>query len=531
MDNSFRIHDKRGYDILYKIINKENNHKMKRILNIFSLVMVLLLPAGFQGCIDLDENPRGLMAPEGFFKTPSDVEAAIYGAYGEWITVEIEKDFFLGLMLRGDMVDIGDRNTDGARVALNDFKMDANNGLMRSSWNRMYQSVSASNTAIRGALSIEADMNIKNVLEAKARFIRAYTYFHLVRSFGPVPYLDAPVESAEAFDAVVRTPENEIYDKIIEDLIFAKTHLPEKHTPHVRNIGTKGAAATMLAEVYLTLKRYPEAAAEARFVITNAAAFDYALAANYQDLFNANVVATLKEPIFTYELKNTLNDGNYNQMDGMINLTRVRDLAPRSLSVAVPSLKVYQSWDPRDYRKKVSFEDTVFVKGVKTALVNTKFRVPRPHIAKYYRYPGPQESGDDRSSDHHYSLYRYADVLLIAAEAIAESEGATAEAVGYINQIRTRARFNGTKVTDFPANVPAGISKSDFIQLVREERRLEFAFEFKRWYDLKRWGLLNEAFAGTGSLEPHAVDAARDYFFPIPQTEIDVTGFPQNPGY
>ena len=93
---------------------------MKRITYIVSLVMVLILPAGFQGCIDLDEDPRGLMAPEGFFKTPSDVEAAIYGAYAEWITVQIEKDFFLGLMLRGDMVDIGDRNTDGARVALND---------------------------------------------------------------------------------------------------------------------------------------------------------------------------------------------------------------------------------------------------------------------------------------------------------------------------------------------------------------------------------------------------------------------------
>ncbi len=486
---------------------------------------------GFPACTELNEDPKGLMAPEGFFKTPSDVEAAVNGAYAEWITVSIEKFYMLALMLRSDMVDIGDRNTMGDRVAINDFSMDANNQLIRTSWERLYQSISAANTAIKAARDISADEQIKAELEAKARFIRAYTYFHLVRCFGPVPYMDAPIESAEELDAITRTPVEEIYEKIIEDLIFAKNNLPAEHSPDVRNIGTKGAAATALAEVYLTLKRHDDAATEARFVINNAGNFDYGLAQDYQDLFNANLAGTLQEPIFTYELKNTLNDGPYNQKDGMINLTRIRDYAPRSLSVAVPTLDVYNSWDDRDYRKSVSFEDSVIINGENIALVNTNFRVPRPHIAKYFRYPGPQEAGDDRSSDHHYSLYRYADVLLFAAEAIAESEGATSEAIGYVNQIRERARFNGSTVTDFPEDVNPGISQEDFIQIVREERRLEFAFEFKRWYDLKRWGILNEAFTGTESLEPHNVNADRDYLFPIPQTEIDVTGFTQNPGY
>ncbi|QGY45023.1 RagB/SusD family nutrient uptake outer membrane protein [Maribellus comscasis] len=500
--------------------------KLNHILLIFFITLTLV------GCIDLEEDPKGLMAPEGFFETASDVEAAVYGAYAEWVTVQVEKYYFLGLMLRSDMVDIGDRNTDGNRIALNEFSMDAKNSLVAASWERLYQSISAANTAIQGARSIEDEAAVKNELEAKARFIRAFTYFHLVRAFGDVPYLDSPIESAEAFDAVERTPSDEIYQYIIDDLLFAKEYLPVKNSPDVRNIGTKGSAATALAEVYLTLERYSEAATEARYVIDNAAVFDYNLATNYQDLFNAEVIASLKEPIFTYELKNTLNDGNYNQADGMINLTRIRDLAPRSLSVAVPSLKVYQSWDDRDYRKKVCFEDTVVYNGVVTALVDAAVRVPRPHIAKYFRYPGPQEAGDDRSSDHHYCMYRYADVLLFAAEAIAESEGATPEAIGYINQIRARARYNGSTTTDFPADVPTtAISTDDFIQLVREERRLEFAFEFKRWYDIKRWGIINEAFLSTESMEPHNVDLNRDYLFPIPQTEIDVTDFIQNPGY
>ncbi|MEQ8879408.1 MAG: RagB/SusD family nutrient uptake outer membrane protein, partial [Cyclobacteriaceae bacterium] len=92
-------------------------------------------------------------------------------------------------------------------------------------------------------------------------------------------------------------------------------------------------------------------------------------------------------------------------------------------------------------------------------------------------------------------------------------------------------RFNGVSTSTYPEDVSATITDEDFIDVVREERRLEFAFEFKRWYDLKRWGILNEAFEGSGALEPHTVDDSRDYLFPLPQIEVDVTGFKQNDGY
>lgn len=500
---------------------------MKRIAYI-----IIFVSLAYVGCTDLlEENPEGIMAPEGFFETPADVEAAVVGAYAEWVTVQTEKEYLLSLMLRSDMVDIGDRNTRGDRVALNDFSMDANSSLMNNSWIRLYQSISGANTAIQAAREITADDEIKSELEAKARFIRAFTYFHLVRSFGDVPYVETPIESAEVLDTTGRSQKSEIYDHIIGDLIFAKNNLPPRNTADARSIGTQGSAATVLADVYLTLQQFGDAASEARFVINNANNFNYRLTDNYQDLFNANLAGTLEEPIFTLDLKNDLNDGPYNQNDGMINLTRVRDLAPRSLSVAVPSLEVYNSWDGRDYRRKVSFEDSVLIDDEKIALTDADVRIPRPHIAKYFRYPGPQEAGDDRSSDHHYSMYRYADILLIAAEAIAESEGATTEAISYVNQIRERARFNGNTYTDYPPDIDSGISKGDFIELIREERRLEFAFEFKRWFDIKRWGILEEAFEGPDALEPHTVDPSRDYLFPLPQSEIDVTGFDQNPGY
>lgn len=497
----------------------------------YSLIIFLIMWPIFYGC-DLEENPIGLMSPEGFFKSVSDVEAAVNGAYAEWVTTSIEKYYLLGIMLRSDMVDIGDRNTDAPRLAVNDFNMESSNIIVTNSWTKLYSCIAAANMAIKGARLIDAEESIKKELEAKARFIRAFTYFHLVRTFGDVPLTDWPIESESEMASIGRTPTDQVYQFIIEDLIYAKENLADRNSSNVRSIGTRGSAATVLADVYLTLKDYAKAAQEARFVITNAALFNYALEKDYQDLFNANLAPGLTEPVLTIDFNNILTQGQYNPADGMINLTRVRDHAARSLSVAVPSLAVYETWDARDYRRSVSFEDSLMINGVKTALTDTKYRVPRPHIAKYSRYPGPQDSGDDRSKDHHYSLYRYAEVLLIAAEAIAETEGVTAEAIGYVNQIRARARFNGSVQTGFPEDLPSTISGEAFKQAIREERRLEFAFEFNRWFDIKRWGILEEAFKGSNSLEPHSnVMVERDYLFPLPLTECDITGFANNPHY
>jgi hypothetical protein len=158
----------------------------------------------------------------------------------------------------------------------------------------------------------------------------------------------------------------------------------------------------------------------------------------------------------------------------------------------------------------------------------------RPHIAKYRRYPG-NASSEGRYSDNNYADMRYAEVLLTAAEARAEINGGPdAEAEGYVNEVRARARNWAGTVTNFPADVPTGLSKDDFIKLVLDERRLELAFEYHRWYDIKRRNLGDEAFKGPNSLEPHPnFDPSRDYLMPLPRTELAINPglLPQNPGY
>ncbi len=492
---------------------------------------LFFLSAG--GCGDLTEQPVGLLSPEGLFVTPADVLNVVYGAYGGLATEQIYgRQFNIALMFRGDMVDIGDRGTPAARQQVNDFNMDDNNGMVAAFWPRFYQVISSANAAIDGAKNVAADDEVLNPIVAEARFIRAFSYFHLVRVFGALPYIDFFISDPEVVKTISKTAEPEIYAAIIADLEFAKQWLPDRHPSDVRSRATKGTAAAYLATVHLTLQDYQKAYTEAKFVIDNKGRFNYELETDFQDLFRAELADNLRETIFTVDYLGLQTGGDNFNVEFNASMTGIRGADRTGWSVAVPSLAVFNTWDNRDYRKKVSFADSAMIGGQLrpyTAFANTQ----RPHIAKYFRYPGNAQ-GEYQNSDHNIILFRYAEILLTAAEALAEISGPTPEALGYVNEVRARARNWAGRQVNFPADVSAGMSKDAFIRLVLDERRLELAFEAKRWYDIQRRRLGDEVFKGPNSLEPHAnFDANRDYLMPIPRRELDVNPNlrPQNPGY
>lgn len=501
---------------------------MKKLVYIFVIAFVSNLTFS---CADLAENPVGLLSPEGFYKSKKDVESAIFGAYGSIASEPLfGRQFLSALMLRSDMVDIGNRGTSAERIQVNDFTMDASNGMVARFWPIWFQVISAANSAEAGAKSLGLSENEINPLIGEAKFIRAFSYFHLVRCFGALPYIDSFVSDPESVKTVGKTSEEEIYKKLITDLEFAKQWLPDKQVGDVRSRPSKGAAAAYLASIYMTLGNYQKAYAEAKYVIDNKDKFGYKLEADYQDLFVATKADVIKETIFAVDFLGNINSGSFNDdlMGPMVG-NRLPEVG--GFGVLVPSLKVYSTWDSRDYRKKVSFQDTLVLPT--KVVPYTGFPDPRPHIDKWRRFPGNAGAGA-RYSDFNYNDMRYAEVLLIAAEAIGELSGPNEEAYGYLNQIRTRARNAAGKLRTFPENVPTNLNKSDFINLVLEERRLELSFEFKRWYDIKRRKLGDVVFKGPNSLEPRsAFDASRDYLMPIPSTEIAINPNlgPQNPGY
>lgn len=500
----------------------------------YKLITLFLLAIFVLSCNNLEETPMTDIVPQGFFKDEATVEAAVLGTYG-YIAAEQYwgRKYTLTILLQGDMADIGERGTPARRQQVNDFNSDSNNGMITSIWPRSYQIISAANYAILGAESLpDADQTVLAQLTAEARFVRAFIYFNLVRMFGDVPYIGEAISDPASVRDISKTPKEQVYENIIADLKFATENLAMVPADNSRSRPSLGSAHTMLADVYLTLGDYPKAYEHAKWVIDNESSLDYALEPNFQNLFDATKQDATKEHIFSLDFLGSQTGPGSTNDDITGALTGIRGADIQGWSVAVPAMPVYDTWDQRDYRKKVSLEDTTMIGG-QPAPYTQYGTVKRPHIAKYFRYPG-NANGEARYSDHNYAVYRYAEVLLAAAEALNEVSGPTEEAIGYVNRVRERARnWNGT-MTDFPADVQSGISKDDFRELVLDERRLELAFEFKRWYDIQRRELGNEVFKGPNSLEPHEnFDPTKHYLLAIPQDELDRNPnlLPQNPGY
>lgn len=496
---------------------------------------IILLLAGLSivGCSDLIEEPVGLLSPDGFFKTTADIQTAVDGSLTHAINEEIwGRKLSVALMLRSDMVDL--QSTQTRRVEMNMHTISGSNEMVYDPWTRIYLGIAAANNAIAGAVDVNADDDVKNPVTAQAYFARAFYYFHLVRLFGEVPYIDAPITDFDAALNIEKTSVAGVYANIISDLEYAKLWLPE--TVDSRSRPSKAAATSYLALVYLTMagddsgsEFWQMAFDEAEEVIDNKDTYGVGLDDDFQALFDANRIDASQEPIFALDYNNVeAEDNAYDQISPMAGIR-----GDDGWSVAVPSYAVYQSFDTLDYRTNVSFQTEATIND---SLVDyTSFDISGhehaanwPYIAKYSRYPGEYAKSSKRATSHNYSMIRYAEVLLIAAEAAVELQD-NPSALMYINEVRARARKGGESTSGGYAEVtipasaePADLTGTVTVADVLEERRIELAFECKRWYDIKRRELGDVVFSATGyeGAKPDW-DASVDYLTPIPEEEIE----------
>lgn len=499
---------------------------MKKFKYIFLLIGLSII-----GCSDLEEEPVGRLAPESYFTSIGKLETAVNAPFGY-----MHNRFFLAretgltLMLRSDMIEISDPNTTLDRRDHNALTDAANNDQTLQGWKIMYQIIAAANEAIAGAELVEADASVKNAIIAKAYFARAFTYFHLVQQFGAIPYFDAPVTNVQEASNVGKTSVEDVYKNIIADLKFAKEWLPL--TQPNKSIPAKSAASAFLASAYLTMGDYPNAYAEAKDFIGKKGTYNIDLEPDFQNLFNAAKVS--KEPIFILDFIGNSSLGNYST-DYLVPLTGIRKdnqfgIGQEGWAVMVPALKVYQSFNDLDYRKAVSFNTTAKFGTSGAVTPYTGFfagdnrNKNQPYIAKYTRFRGATPGAEGRASSTNYSMIRYAEVLLIAAEALNEVTPGTTEADGYVNEVRKRARDGavGSVASLVPANVTGGMSKDAFRTMVLEERRLELAFEQKRWYDIVRRKMAGAPYNvfGTNGLEGSKNFTDANYLLAIPAEEV-----------
>ncbi|CAH8284071.1 putative outer membrane starch-binding protein [Mariniflexile fucanivorans] len=480
------------------------------------------------GCSDLEEEPVGILAPESYFTSLDKVQIAVQGAFAYMHNrYFLTRETGMTLMLRSDMVEISDPNTSLDRRDHNSLTDAATNDQTYQGWKIMYQIIASANQAIAGADQLNEEAAVKNPIIAQAYFARAFTYFHLVQQFGAIPYFDAPIDNVQEASNVSKTPVADVYANIIADLKFAKEWLPNTQTN--KSIPAKSAASAFLASTYLTMGDYPNAYAEAKDFIGKKGDYDIDLEPDFQNLFNADIVT--KEPIFILDYTGDSSLGNYST-DYLVPLTGIRkDLqfgsTQEGWAVMVPALKVYTDWDPLDYRRAVSFNATAKFGSVTapdtpyTGFFAADSRNKnQPYIAKYTRFRGATPGAEGRASSTKYAMIRYAEVLLIAAEALNEVTPGTTEADGYVNQVRKRARDGavGSVPSLVPANV-SGLSQTDFRTMILEERRLELAFEQKRWYDIVRRKLGTTVFSASG-LEGAKTFTDANYLIAIPANEV-----------
>ena len=512
----------------------------------YNYILALLVGALLVGCSDLEENAISQLEPSERVVDLATVETTAAGAYSNLAArAFLSRGLGLSIMLRSDMVAIGNPTTAAERIEHDQFTVSASNPLIlnpsrpeRSFWPRLYQIVRGANETLREVEALEEQPpGVKEEIAARARFIRGYAYYHLVRLFGDVPYLDENTTTIAASE-MARTSVDVVYANIIADFEYAKEWLP--NTRNDRALPGKASASAFLASVYLTREDFRMAYDEATEIIDNAATYDLALEPDFATLFDANLTNDSKEPIFVIDFVATnINDESRDYLAAFTGFYGQATYYPSGgWSVMVPSLAVYNTWDDDDYRKEISLDDEA-LDNRGNVIPFTQFssldgrNANRPHIAKYTRMAGsaPQANTSGRDSDSNYQLMRFAEVYLIAAEAAVEL-GLSAEADRFVNIVRERAR-RGDGSSE-PSAVPANISGATVADVL-EERRLELAFEHKRWYDIVRRRLGNEVFGSNGleaELPAKSFDPARDYLMPIPPIEItNNPNLTQNPGY
>jgi len=476
----------------------------KFIYTIIALVTITTI-----SCSKLDEKPEAILVTEQFYHDEAQAVSGVTAAYRK--LYETGQSLYnsliqIGVEMATDDYSAGPRARNAHVRAISGLTHDSSNDRMEQLWKQSYDAISASNVAIdRIALIEPSKINetLKTRLINEAKFLRALHYFNLVRWFGGVPLvLHETTEATPEKLYVEKASEDEIYNQIIQDLKDAEA-LPAANQYGPADIGraTSGAAKSLLAKVYLTHKDWALAAEKSKEVIDSQ---HYQLFENFSDVFN---VATKngKEHIFSVQFRgNAGYQGN--------------SLASRSAPADVPGINgdyadalnlaggLYQSFSTTDKRR-----DITFVTQITSPVNGQLYTLAAPQFHKYY---DPAVVGNQNQSSKNLPYIRYAEVLLIYAEALNEVQGPTAEAYQAIDQVRSRAGIERLQ------DIAPALSKDEFRDSVFQERRKELVFEYQRWFDLARRG--PEYYVQVLKAAGKTLAAPRHVHFPTPQRELNL---------
>ncbi|GAB2777704.1 RagB/SusD family nutrient uptake outer membrane protein [Rhabdobacter roseus] len=466
----------------------------------------------------LQEEVFSFISTVNFYKTAADADAAVIAAYEPFVSDNYyRRNLYNVCLLADDQVTIG-RNPQFQEM--DNFNMAADHPFTTNLWVQMYRGINRANTGIKRIPGIDMDATRRASLMGECYFIRAYNYFNLVRLFGGVPFTTDEIETVDQTNSPKASKEV-IYEQIIADLLQAESTLPTSRTGIEVGRVTKSAAQTLLADVYLTLERWPEAASKAKAVMDVG---NHQLLTDFTRVFAVNNENNA-EIIFSIQFDgNTIGNwlASFAHAGGTTNPNCANGVQVWSVE---EKSDMWLNWDENDKRRAFTVYDRFVNKAGQTINV---YNTERPFPA-FGKYNAPNEVNES-SCPLNPIVYRYADVLLIYAEAASQAAGApTAEAYAAINQVRRRG-YGLPLGTVSAQDLPAGLSREAFRSAVLRERSLEFVIENRRLFDLMRTGQFPAILKTQGkNINERAT------LFPIPLAEINantsLTQADQNPGY
>lgn len=455
-------------------------------------------------------------------------------------------------------------------------------------WSFAYRTIRQANEIIEGVETSTFDDSFKEEAIAQARYIRAFTYFDLARRYGDVPL----ITKAQAIDEellVSQTPRAEVYEYIIDELTDISTLLPNRSKAGASKVN-KQTAIALSARTALYAEKWQEAATFADQLITGEANDGLTLSASYRDLFLSE--GNNVETIFEKQTLPPLDGQSFglfnwpvrwrNDWGGQTNPTQelVDDY---EMSNGLPITDNASGYNPSDpyANRDPRFYASIFYHGSEFSEIQPKSGEPfidmewnngnegpgdpgkfngaasiTGYLVKKFANPADGFGPQDGRSVSSWQEFRFAEVLLIYAEAANEANGPDSKVYDALNKIRLRAIM---------PDAPTGMSKEEMRDYIRHERKIELVFENHRWWDLRRWGTAVEVLDGfvphgikverlpdapTKAEKPQLFDPrflkytvfevngltqtfpASNYKFPIPQGEIEKNpNLEQNPGY
>lgn len=494
----------------YKYINH-----LKQAGMYFGLISMLVIPSACKDSF-LDTDPQGKETGTVFWKDGTDATKAVNAMYANLRSWNNSTFASIALESVGsDDAEKGSSPSDATFFNMYDnFTVGSTDGMLDGFWTGQYQNINFANQVLDNIPAITMDESLKARYLAEAKFVRAYSYFRLVRAFGDVPLrLHVPVDATEY--NLARTPKAEVYAAIEKDLSEAASILPVSYGSTDIGRATKGAAMTLHAKVSMYQNKWQQVYDLTNQVINSG---QYSLFNNFEQLFrvaNENVAESI------FEVQSELVTGTEGVSNSQFSQVQgVRGVIGGGWGFNVPTQDLSDAFEAGDtrrdgtiiYRGETTPDGDAIAKEGDNPLYNQKSYVP----FKYY------VSGFNEGAQQNIRVLRYSDVLLMNAEAANET-GNAAQALANLELVRARARGGNSSV------LPK-ITTTDQVALrkaIWNERRYEFAMETDRYFDVIRQGRALEVFG------PKGWKANKNEVWPVPQTEIDLSGglLTQNIGY